>query len=178
MSSNFAPSGIYTADVTKYQTPDGIEKANKLLDEAGFPRKEGGMRFEIVHDITPYGPEWQRFGEVVQQQLAKIGIKATLRYEDVATWLKRVYTDYDFFLTSNFLYNLPDPVIGRAPRHPRQADQAGHRVRQRLAVEQSPGRRADGQGDRRARSQEARASTTRRSRRSWWTARPSSGCSS
>ena len=30
----------------------------------------------------------------------------------MATWLKRVYTDYDFFLTSNFLYNLPDPVIG------------------------------------------------------------------
>ena len=112
MSSNFAPSGLYTADVTKYQTPDGVEKANKLLDEAGFPRKDGGVRFEIVHDITPYGPEWQRFGEVVQQQLAKIGIKASLRYEDVATWLKRVYTDYDFSLTSNFLYNLPDPVLG------------------------------------------------------------------
>jgi len=112
ISSNFAPSGIYTSSVTNYQTPDGTERANKLLDEAGFPRKEGGVRFEIVHDITPYGPEWQRFGEVVQQQLAKIGIKATLRYEDVATWLKRIYTDYDFFLTSNFLYNLPDPVIG------------------------------------------------------------------
>ena len=96
MSSNFAPSGLYTADVTKYQVPDGIEKANKLLDEAGFPKKEGGMRFEIVHDITPYGPEWQRFGEVVQQRLALVGIKASLRYEDVATWLKRVYTDYDF----------------------------------------------------------------------------------
>jgi peptide/nickel transport system substrate-binding protein len=112
ISSNFAPSGFYTADVRKYQVPDGIERANKLLDEAGVPRKEGGVRFEIVHDMTPYGPEWQRFGEVVQQRLAKIGIKATLRYEDVATWLKRVYTDYDFFLTSNFLYNLSDPVIG------------------------------------------------------------------
>jgi len=112
MSSNVAPSGLYTADVTKYQVPDGIEKANKLLDEAGLPRKEGGIRFEMVHDITPYGPEWQRFGEVVQQRLALVGIKATLRYEDVATWLKRVYTDYDFNLTSNFLYNLPDPVLG------------------------------------------------------------------
>jgi peptide/nickel transport system substrate-binding protein len=65
-----------------------------------------------VHDITPYGPEWQRFGEFVQQQLARVGIKTTLRYEDVATWLKRIYTDYDFFLSSNFLYNPPDPVIG------------------------------------------------------------------
>ena len=112
MSSNFAPSGLYTADVTKYQVPDGIDKANKLLDEAGFPKKDGGIRFEMVHDITPYGPEWQRFGEFVQQRLALVGIKASLRYEVVATWLKRVYTDYDFNLSSNFLYNLPDPVLG------------------------------------------------------------------
>ena len=111
VSSNFAPSGIYTDNVTKYHVPDGIEKANKLLDEAGLPKKDG-VRFEIVHDITPYGPEWQRFGEFVQQRLALVGIKASLRYEDVATWLKRTYTDYDFFLTSNFLYNLPDPVLG------------------------------------------------------------------
>jgi peptide/nickel transport system substrate-binding protein len=48
----------------------------------------------------------------VQQQLAQIGIKATLRYEDVATWLKRVYTDYDYFLSSNWLINLSDPVLG------------------------------------------------------------------
>ena len=76
--------------------PIGIERANKLLDEAGFPRKADGIRFEMVHDITPYGEEWQRFGEAVQQALAQVGIKATLRYEDVATWLKRIYTDYDF----------------------------------------------------------------------------------
>jgi peptide/nickel transport system substrate-binding protein len=112
ISSNFAPSGIYTPDVKKYDVPNRIEIANKLLDEGGFPRKADGIRFEIVHDMTPYGEEWQRFGEAVQQQLAAVGIKASLRYEDVATWLKRVYTDYDFNLSSNFLYNLSDPVIG------------------------------------------------------------------
>ena len=35
-----------------------------------------------------------------------------MRYEEVPTWLKRIYTDYDFDVTSNFLYNLADPVIG------------------------------------------------------------------
>ncbi len=112
ISSNFKASGLYSADVRDYSVPNGIDLANKLLDEAGFPRKADGTRFEIVHDITPYGEEWQRFGESVQQQLAQVGIKATLRYEDVPTWLKRVYTDYDYFLTSNFLYNLADPVLG------------------------------------------------------------------
>ena len=112
ISSNFKPSGLYSADVRNYSAPNAVEMANKLLDEAGFPRKADGTRFEIVHDITPYGEEWQRFGESVQQQLAQVGIKATLRYEDVPTWLKRTYTDYDFFMTSNFLYNLADPVLG------------------------------------------------------------------
>ena len=112
ISSNFTVTGLYTPDVMNYNVPDGVERANKLLDEAGFPKKADGTRFEIVHDLTPYGEEWQRFGEYVQQALAQVGIKASLRYEDVPTWLKRIYTDYDFQLTSNFLYNLADPVIG------------------------------------------------------------------
>ncbi len=111
ISSNFAPSGLYAAGID-FTAADRIERANKLLDEAGFPKKADGFRFEIVHDITPYGEEWQRFGEAVQQALAQVGIKATLRYEDVAKWLKRVYTDYDYFISSNFLYNLADPVLG------------------------------------------------------------------
>jgi peptide/nickel transport system substrate-binding protein len=112
ISSNFGPTGIYTADVKNYNVKDGIAEADKLLTEAGYPRKADGTRFEIVHDILPYGEEWQRYGEYVQQAFGKLGIKVTLRYEDVATWLKRVYTDYDFQITTNFLYNLSDPAIG------------------------------------------------------------------
>ena len=112
ISSNFAPVGFYTPDVRNYNVPNGIEIANRMLDEAGFKRGAGGVRFEIVHDLTPYGEEWQRYGEYVQQVLAETGIKVTLRYEDVATWLKRLYTDYDFQLSSNWIQGLADPVIG------------------------------------------------------------------
>ncbi|CAM5465485.1 Dipeptide-binding protein OS=Afipia felis OX=1035 GN=dppA PE=3 SV=1 [Afipia felis] len=112
ISSNFEVSGLYTADVRNYNDPKGVEIANKLLDEAGYPRKADGTRFEIVHDLTPYGEEWQRFGEFIQQQLQKVGIKMTLRYQDVPSWLKRVYTDYDFQMTSNWFQTLADPVIG------------------------------------------------------------------
>jgi peptide/nickel transport system substrate-binding protein len=48
----------------------------------------------------------------MRQLFAQLGIRATLRYEDVPTWLKRVYTDYDFQITSNWLQTLADPVIG------------------------------------------------------------------
>jgi peptide/nickel transport system substrate-binding protein len=35
-----------------------------------------------------------------------------LRYEDVPTWLRRIYTNYDFELTNNWIQTLADPVIG------------------------------------------------------------------
>jgi peptide/nickel transport system substrate-binding protein len=112
INSNFAAAGLYTDKVKSYNVDNRIEVANKLLDEAGYPRKDNGYRFEIIHDITPYGSEWQSFGEYTIQQLDKIGIKARLRVEDVATWLKRVYTNYDFQLTSNWLNTFADPVLG------------------------------------------------------------------
>ena len=112
ISSNLAPTGIYTSDVMRYDVPNRMDLANKLLDEAGYPRKADGTRFEMVHDITPYGEEWRRFGEYVQQALAQLGIKASLRYEDVATWLRRIYTNYDYDLTSDWIKTFGDPVIG------------------------------------------------------------------
>jgi peptide/nickel transport system substrate-binding protein len=112
INSNFAASGLYTDQVKRYDVPNGIELAEKLLDEAGYTRKSDGTRMEITLDVTPYGEEWQRFGEYTVQRMAKIGIKATIRYEDVATWLKRTYTDYDFQVTANWLNTFADPVLG------------------------------------------------------------------
>ncbi len=112
ISSNFRGTGLYTDDVLRFDVPNRMEIANKLLDEAGYPRKGDGTRFEMVHDITPYGEEWRRFGEYVQQVLQQLGIKATLRYEDVATWIRRIYTNYDYDMTSDWLKTFADPVIG------------------------------------------------------------------
>ena len=48
----------------------------------------------------------------IKQALGDIGIDLDLRYEDVPTWIKRVYGDYDFAMNLNYFYQLPDPVIG------------------------------------------------------------------
>ena len=112
MSSNFAPAGLYTDQVKIYQVPDGVEIANKLLDEAGYKKDADGVRFELMHDSLPYSQEWTRFGEYIQQALGQIGIKVNIRLEDVPRWLKRTYTDNDFDTTGNYLYNLSDPVVG------------------------------------------------------------------
>ena len=112
INSNFAAAGLYTDQVKRYDVENGMELAGKLLDDAGYPRKADGMRMEITLDVTPYGEEWQRFGEYTVQRMAKLGIKATIRYEDVATWLKRIYTNYDFQVTANWLNTFADPVLG------------------------------------------------------------------
>lgn len=112
MNANFAKTGLYSNDVRHYDVPDRIARANRLLDAAGLKRGPDGMRFKITHDILPYGEQWQRLGEYVKQALGQTGIDVTLRQEDVPTWLKRIFTNYDFDLTSDFYYNLADPVLG------------------------------------------------------------------
>ena len=112
ISSNFQSAGLYEGNVRDYAVADRVAVANKLLDEAGLPRGAGGIRFKMVHDMLPYGDEWRRLGEYIKQALGDVGIDVSLRYEDVPTWLKRVFTDYDYDLTSTFYYNLSDPVMG------------------------------------------------------------------
>jgi peptide/nickel transport system substrate-binding protein len=112
LNADFAKAGLYSADVHRYDTADRIAIANKLLDDAGLKRGADGVRFKITHDLIPYGEQWQRLGEYVKQALGQVGIDVTLRYEDVAGFLRRVYTNYDFDITANFLYGLADPVLG------------------------------------------------------------------
>jgi peptide/nickel transport system substrate-binding protein len=111
MTSNFTPLGLHTATVNYPASPD-VAKANAMLDAAGIEADADGVRVTAVLDLIPYGEDWRRAGEYLKQALAEIGIKLELRYEDVPTWLKRVYADYDFELNLNYFYQLPDPVIG------------------------------------------------------------------
>ncbi len=112
ISSNFAPSGIYTSDVLRFDVPNRIEIANKLLDQAGLPRKDGGMRFSTTIEVNSFGQQWQRQAEYIKQALAVVGIDVTLRSEDTGAWLRRVYTNYDYGMSEPFVSNLSDPVIG------------------------------------------------------------------
>lgn len=111
MTSNFEPLGLHTATDNYPAAPD-LEAANALLDEAGIKADGDGIRAKAVLDLIPYGEDWRRAGEYLKQALADIGIELELRYEDVPTWLKRIYADYDFDINLNYFYQLPDPVIG------------------------------------------------------------------
>ena len=111
-SSVFAPTGMYTDQVKRFDVPDRIAIANKLLDDAGLPKKDDGMRFQAHLEINSFGEQWLRQGEYLKQALAQIGIDLVLRSEDTPTWLRRVYTNYDFDISEPFFSNGADPVIG------------------------------------------------------------------
>ena len=88
------------------------KQAEQLLDEAGLKRGAGGRRFKVIQDFLPYGNDYQRTAEYLKQALGKVGIDMEIRSQDTAAFLKRVYTDNDFEMTSHFLYAMPDPTIG------------------------------------------------------------------
>ncbi len=101
---------FYTDDVETY--PFDLAAANRLLDEAGFPRGSGGNRFDLTIDPNPYNPGFIRLGSYLRQALARIGINATVRSQDFAAFVKRVYADRDYDLDCNSLSNTFDPTVG------------------------------------------------------------------
>ncbi|EPJ84846.1 extracellular solute-binding protein [Pseudomonas sp. CFII64] len=101
---------FHVADLPRYAFD--VAKANQLLDDAGLPRDSNGTRFKLTLDPLP-GPEtYRRTADYIKQALAKIGIQVTLRSQDFATYVKRVYTDRDFDFTLNGMSNLFDPTVG------------------------------------------------------------------
>jgi len=102
----------------EYHSPDpspypyDMAKAEKLLDEAGYPRGAGRIRFKVGFDAPPTIEEARRLGEFVRASLARIGIAVEIRTPDVGTYIKRVYTDRDFDFACNTYSNLYDPTVG------------------------------------------------------------------
>jgi peptide/nickel transport system substrate-binding protein len=88
------------------------KKAEALLDEAGFKRGSDGVRFTITHDFLPYGDDYLHTGEFLKQALKRVGIEVTIRTQDSAAFIKRVYADADFDTNNTYNNAFPDPQIG------------------------------------------------------------------
>lgn len=100
----------YVADLKTY--PIDIAAAEKLLDEAGYPRGADGIRFKLTHDYVPSADTYKRGAEYIKQALAAVGVEVTVRSQDFATYTKRIYTDRDFDFAFQGFSNLFDPTVG------------------------------------------------------------------
>nr|WP_223881493.1 ABC transporter substrate-binding protein [Affinibrenneria salicis] len=92
--------------------PYDVAAANRLLDEANYPRGADGTRFRVTLDYSTFDDTFRRNAEFIRSALAKVGIAVTLRSQDIATYAKRVFTDRDFSLVSDQYANLYDPTVG------------------------------------------------------------------
>ena len=101
-------SPFYDDSVETYDLD--LDKANMLLDEAGYPADSNGTRFNLTID---YG--WQPGKarvEYMKAALKKVGIEVEVRSSpDFPSWAKRM-GDMDFDLSWDSVYNWGDPVIG------------------------------------------------------------------
>jgi len=86
--------------------------AEELLDEAGFPRGAGGVRFQLTHDYVPAGDGYARTAESIKRALAAVGIEVVVRTQDFPAYIKRIYSDRDFDFTTGRANNMFDPTVG------------------------------------------------------------------
>ncbi len=98
---------FYTADVNHYDLD--LEKANKMLDDAGYPKGANGIRFKMTIDAEAHPDMLQQY---LKSQLKKIGIDVEARVSpDFPTWADRT-THGKHDATTNTVFNWGDPVIG------------------------------------------------------------------
>jgi len=87
-----------------------VVKAEKLLDEAGFKRGPDGIRFKTRYaafiSSLAGGPE---MGQVIKQQLAKVGIEVNLEVSEFALFNEKIIKKRDFEMTASGGPHGPDP---------------------------------------------------------------------
>lgn len=109
VSSPIGPSlARYVAhDVRQHET--NAQRAEALLNEAGFPRGADGVRFALTVDPLPSSESFRKVADYLRQALAKVGIAVTVRAQEFAAYVKRIYTDRAFDLAYAWLITGTDP---------------------------------------------------------------------
>lgn len=88
-----------------------LDKAKTLFQQAGV---EPGTTFTYWAEAGAR-PEWVTMGEILQQDLEKIGYHLKIVQSDPSTWLAKFYPNPKTFpglIVANFLSLQPNPVLG------------------------------------------------------------------
>ena len=93
IGSHMDPTNPYYVDLSGLY-PSNPEKAKQLLTEAGYAKG-----FEAVLKLPEPYAYARRSGEVIADQLFKVGIKLTLEVIQMGQWVDRVFKNADYDLT-------------------------------------------------------------------------------
>ncbi len=93
IGSHMDPTNPYYVDLTGLY-PYNPEKAKQLLVEAGYPNG-----FEALLKLPEPYAYARRSGEIIADQLSKVGIKLTIEVIQWGQWIDRVFKNADYDLT-------------------------------------------------------------------------------
>jgi peptide/nickel transport system substrate-binding protein len=94
IGTNVDPMNPYFVDLAR-EMPHDPERAKKLLAEAGYPNG-----FDAVLKVAPQYYYTVRSGEVIVDQLRKVGVRVKIEQVEWGQWLERIFkrggpNDYD-----------------------------------------------------------------------------------
>jgi peptide/nickel transport system substrate-binding protein len=104
----------YTPAVAWAINPDAVlpdcnpSEAERLLDEAGYLKDANGKRFTITYRCWT-GPTEESIGEVIKDQLAKVGIEVVLQVSEFNIWEDTVIKKREFDIALCDGFQGPDP---------------------------------------------------------------------
>ncbi len=101
---------FYPVD-SKPPYPFDKKKAEALLDEAGYKRGAGGIRFSLRLVPIQNGEDVPLLATFMQQSLAGVGIRLEIVNLDIAGALAAVYKDWNFDLATGWHQYRGDPAV-------------------------------------------------------------------
>ncbi|MQB41086.1 ABC transporter substrate-binding protein [Rhizobium sp. ICMP 5592] len=98
-------------DEAPFHYPFDLKTAADLLDAAGYKKGDDGQRFSLRLAFLP-GETFRKTSEYFRSSFGKLGIKVEILDGDLATYIKRVYTERGFDINLNGISRLFDPTTG------------------------------------------------------------------
>lgn len=102
----------WTYNPNTKQYPYDPALANKLMDEAGFPKNANGIRFTAAIQIYRSNDVFIRAGQIISEQLKAIGGDVQVKALDAAAVNDSVYIKRDFDIHIQSFVTGPDPFFG------------------------------------------------------------------
>lgn len=93
IGSHLTPASPYYIDLTGL-FPHDLQRARDLLAQAGYP--DG---FSSVITLPQVFKTHVRAGEIIAEQLSRVGIELEIELVEWGIWLSRVFAQADFYLT-------------------------------------------------------------------------------
>ena len=91
--------------------PFDRKASETLLDEAGYKRGAGGIRFPLKLVLINNGEDVPLLGTFIQQSLGSVGIRVEIVQLDIAGALTTVYRDWNFDLATGWHQYRGDPAV-------------------------------------------------------------------